>query len=759
MAVTYDRAGRQGPLASQGRSVPFYVSAFDEFPGPSEILRVLKRHKLLVAFIVLPVTAMATTYGVLAPQRYTASAMIALDPKDAPLRNLGTLPGGLIRDMPILETQLHVVVSPVVLGEVADRLHLADNPTFVSPPSVKTRLVEIVEAKAAPFQAELGPLKTLLTPSADPAVTEPTRDDVVNALARNLEVATVGQSYAMTLSYRATDPVLAASVVNETARAYVRHQLKSKLATTSGASSYLETRLATLRSEVEEAESELEAYRAQNSLPIEGNDEPLSRRVNELNLELIGVRSEIAVTSARVEALKGLQADADPTVLARAMESQTAETLSLEAVNLARRRAELQLSFGDQHPSVQALRADEAALRRKIRDEAERNLAEVTRSLDLLRVKADEITREIKTAEAKIAADQHAMVQIANLKRDADVNRRLYEEMLTQRKLLAEQQSLVQPDVEIIAEASADIRSSSPPLFFYLLIGFVGSSALAMLLALLRDRADPRVRSARQLERLTGHQILARLPTERQFRRLRPEQFVELHPNGAYAESLRHAYLELEARRPERESLVVLVTSTLQGEGKSSTVSGLAGLLRRSGKRVVVIDLDLRRPRLSRLFPQEEQAVTINELLQSSNEVWETHMARLLTRPSSVVLPAEPAGDEVLPLLESRQLSATIKALRLRYDYVLLDTPPVLPTSDATFLMRHSDVALMVCRWLVTEVSAVREAAERLDVPQGAPLLGIILNMIDPAGYKAYAPSYGERTPLDGSYPYGSAKK
>jgi polysaccharide biosynthesis transport protein len=754
MALTDQPASAQ-PAATGRWTTPLYASAFDEFPGPQEILRILRRHKLLIACTILPIAALATGYGLLAPKRYTASAMIALNPKDAPLRNMGALPGQLIRDMPILETQLHVVLSPVVLGQVADRLDLAQNAAFMSPPSVKSRLIKVVEAEAAPFQEHLAGLTTLVGRAAWAEPEGPSRDDIINRLARNLSVEQVGQSYAMTLSYRTTDPVLAASVVNETARVYIRHQLSAKLDATDEASSYLEVRLVQLRDEVERTDSELEAYRAENALPVEGNDVSLARRVSDLNLELIQARSEIAVAEARINSLQALQGSSDPSVLARALDSQTAETLSLEAAGLARRRAELLLTYGEGHPSVQALRADEAALRRTIRQEAERSLAEVQRGLDLLKVKGQEIEREIEATEEKIARDQHAMVQIANLKRDAQVNRQLYEEMLTQRKLLAEQQSMVQPDVEIIAEASADIEPSSPPFVFFPVVGLVGSSALAILLALIRDRADPRVRSARQVERQTGQRVMARLPIERKFRKLRPEQLVNSNPNGVYAESLRHLYHDLEAVRSDPGSLVVLVTSTAPGEGKSSTVSGLAGLLRRSGKRVAVIDLDLRRPRLSRLFARDHQVLPINELLTAPVERWEQEMAAMLTRPFTV-LPARAAGDEVLTLLESRQLSATIKALRLRYDYILLDTPPVLPTSDAPFLARYADATVMVCRWLVTEVSAVREASERMAAQFPGPLAGVVVNMIDRAAYGTYAPSYGELAPRDGTYPYGN---
>ena len=133
-------------------------------------------------------------------------------------------------------------------------------------------------------------------------------------------------------------------------------------------------------------------------------------------------------------------------------------------------------------------------------------------------------------------------------------------------------------------------------------------------------------------------------------------------------------------------------------------------------------------------------------------EIWVRRL-HAMTPETFTVIPGRASRDDILPLLGSRRLGATVKALRLSFDYVLIDTPPVLPSSDACFLARHADVSILVCAWLKTEVTAVREAAERLSAPGLAPLIGVVLNMIDPSGYRAYAASYGERLSIEGYYP------
>lgn len=741
---------RQAPAAAASA----FAAAFDDFPGPSEVLRVIRRHKLLMVLVILPLTMLAGAYGLLAPDRYRATSIVALVPKDPALANLGATPGQLVRDMPVLETQIRVILSPAVLGDVVDRLDLLNNPDFIRPLSVRSQLVDLVKTAMESYRLtdKIREAKESLGLDFGADRKPLSRNDMIRSLAEDLDVEQAGQSYAITISFTGPNPDLGASIVNEVAQSYVRRQLADKLAATGGAAAYLTTRLSELRKEVEQADRSLEQYRVSNQLPVDGNEELLSKRVNDLTTELIGVRSEIAVTESRVRSLETLQSNPDPSQLARALDSSTAQALQLEEVALERRRAELLASYGERHPLVQALRADQAALRRKIRNEAELSLADVRRGLDLLRVKETELARAIADAEATITSDQRALVQGANLKRDADVNRRLYEELLTQQKLLTERQSLIQPDMQVIAEASSDIRNSAPPLVFYPVIGFIGSCGLATLLALIRDRSDPRVRSAAQLERLTGLRVLGRLSTVRQLRSIPAPRFVGANPRSAYTESLRHIYHALEHQRQGRDAMVVMLTSTSAGEGKSTTVAGLAGLLRHSGRRVAVIDLDLRRPRLNQLFELDAQATTINALLLANRDEWVRSVYALTPQPFAVI-PAHVTYDDVLPLLDSRQMGATIRALRLSFDYVLIDTPPVLPTSDACSLARHADTTILVCRWLRTEIAAVREAVDRLTAPRLAPVFGVVLNMVDPVAYGSYAPSYGERAPLTTSYP------
>ena len=243
------------------------------------------------------------------------------------------------------------------------------------------------------------------------------------------------------------------------------------------------------------------------------------------------------------------------------MDTATAQALQLEEVELDRRAADLLAKPVKRHPMVLALRADQAVLRQKLRGEAQLNMVEAQRTLDLMRAKELGLIQEIAASEAKIAEEQRAMVGIVDLRQSADVNRRLHEELLTQQKLLIERQSLAQPDVQVIAEASPEIESASPPFVFFPIAGLVGSGALGLLLGLVRDRLDRRVRAARQLERLTGLAVLARLPQVKGLGMEGSARHLLARPDGAYAESLRQLLLALEVRRRDGSGLVCLMAS------------------------------------------------------------------------------------------------------------------------------------------------------------------------------------------------------
>ena len=725
----------------------------DEFPTPGELLRVVRRHVLLVLAVVLPLTAAATAYGLLTPVRYVATASLALAPRGTALPNLGEVPGQLVRDMPVLATEQRVITSPPVLGAVVDSLDLTRDPAFVSPPGLRRSVVELAEAAGpwigiAPGSDALQLVRSLVYPPAP----EMDREAAIQQLAEDLDVEQVAQSYAVAISLRSADPVLASKIVNEVARAYVQRQLESKISSAGDTSNYLKRRVDELRRQVATAEAGLATFRVSHGLPVEGSEEERATRANTLTLQLVDLRAQVAVAEAKVRSLERMIGSNDIAALEGALDSNTAQALQLQDVELQRRAADLLASYGERHPLVQSLRADQDTLRQRLKREAEATLAAARRDLELLRVKADETAREIQETQSQIGGDEHVLVEYRDLQRQADADRTLYEQLLAQQKLLDDRLSMLQPDVQVIAEASPELEPASPPLAFFPLVGFVGSAGLALLLALVRDRLDPRVRSAHQLEKVTGLPVLARLPRDRRVRRAQPWRYVSANPGSAYAETLRHIHYALEAARRPEHGLVVLVTSPSEGEGKSTTVAGLGGLLHHAGRRTVVVDLDLRRPRLARLHREAEPAATINELLTATEAQRERWIDELADRDYAIVA-ATPAGGAVLPLLEGRALPQTIGALKKRFDYVLLDTPPVLPSSDARFLARHADVSLLVCRWMRTDLVAVREAADLLEGDGLAVLLGVAVNMIRAGGYPKYAYSYGERPLEAGSYP------
>lgn len=749
---------RQATIPSPTLSIQ--TSALDEFPTPAELVRVAARHKLLLASVILPITMLAALYGYLAPARFNASAIVALAPVEATLPNMAPIPGQLVRDPSVLQTEIRVVTSPAVLGGVVDSLDLLSNPAFTDPPSVRASIMGFAQPVLQPIRDTARELVTQLRGYLNPdgAVSETpdpgfTRHDAILAIADKLRVEQSGQSYAISIDYRGTDPALAASIVNEIARGYVQHRLDEKRTVAQQAAAYLESRLIGLRREIQQSGADLEGYRERNALPVSIDDVAATSRLNDLKLKLLDVRGELGVAEARARALQDLQSSNNSAQLLRALDTATAQALQLEEVELDRRAADLLAKYGERHPMVLALRADQAVLRQKLRSEAQLNMVEAQRTLDLMHAKESGLIQEIAASEAKIAEEQRAMVGIVDLRQSADVNRRLHEELLTQQKLLIERQSLAQPDVQVIAEASPEIESASPPFVFFPVAGLVGSSALGLLLGLVRDRLDRRVRAARQLERLTGLAVLARLPKVKGLGMEGSARHLLARPDGAYAESLRQLLLALEVRRRDGSGLVCLMASPGEEEGRSTTVAALAILMRHAGRRVAAVDLNFRRPRLDLLLSDEDLNPALNDLLVSPSETRERRLAVLLRQPFAI-LPARPASEDMLlPLIEGDELAALIEDLRQKFDYVLLDTSPVLATSDACSLARHADVSVLVCRWMSTELGAVREAIGRLGSPDRAPVLGLVLNAIEPKAYRNQAASFGERAPVEGSYP------
>jgi len=262
---------------------------------------------------------------------------------------------------------------------------------------------------------------------------------------------------------------------------------------------------------------------------------------------------------------------------------------------------------------------------------------------------------------------------------------------------------------------------------------------MGMFLALFVERLDHGVRGAVQLEEMTGLRNLAVVPAVSQPDDPTPTDFVIKKPLSAYSESVRAIANALALAAGKNPPGIVVITSSLPGEGKSTLSLSLARLSARMGKKTCLIDCDLRRPAIAKLLPELKAEKTLVELLDAEATLEEA----VVTDPASGlhIVMARDGGDRSPDLIASAAMSLLLRTAHSLYDLVVIDSPPVLPVGDSTVLARHADSLIYVVRWDITPRDAVSNGL-RILANAGARVTGTALTQVNFERYTKY--SYGE---------------
>jgi len=707
-----------------------------QYPAPpvglplGELLRVLRRRLWVILWVVGVITVIATLAGLLKSETYTATALVMIQPQGSAIPGLEQARQGSSADATDIETQIRFIRSHENLARTVDRLGLDENPSLIraeDEQSVLTSLLPSGLAKAPDNGAEEDS-KSL-------------REQAVAALHNGLDVAQSGRSSMLAISYTAPDPVKAARLADGVAKAYVEGQLEQKLANVKRARSWLGDRVENLRLGVMEAERAIEEYRAAHDLYGGEGTTPDSQQIAALTTQQIDARAERTAKQSKLRRVRELRDAGDYELLASTLSSPLLMDLRQRELELARREAELSQEYGEQHPRIQQLEAEKAGITERIGLEIDNAIRGLETEIEMARSREEAFRQSL--AEAKGEAKGHsaltgqAQVALRELERKASAERSLYENFLVRLKETEAQQEIIRPDARIVSPAEVPGAPSSPSPMVFAFVGFTGSLVLGSILAVLLEQLDTSLRSGRQLESLLGVRSLGLVPAV-------TENDASLHdyfaskPDSAYAEGVRSVYTQIRWAQAESPPKVILVTSALPGEGKTSLAGSLAMCAAQVQQRALLVDLDLRRPAIAERFGLESDA-GILELL--ADDVYFEDVAQSDPHTGIDILAAAERTKSPSGLLTSNRLQRLLQEARERYDLIVVDTTPVLGIADAKMLASSVDAVVFVIRWERTKRDAARSALEELaDVADN--VVGAVLNNVDMKRHAYYA--YGD---------------
>ena len=738
--------------------------------------RAIRKRIWLVLGIVALVTMLAVVYVARKPDFYEAQARVQVDLEDTSVVNKPRPLYGPTDDPIYFNTQLQILVSPGLMRRVVRTLDLEHNPDFFkgNPAQQQStwqtlrRMVGLgskqQETGAKP-QDQLPLTTTVAQATAREDLNEAKRlAPYVNTILSGLKVEPVKESrgyYKETslidIKYTHTDPQVAFKVVNAIAETYVYSNLEKRTEANSTTGDFLQKRIAELQQQIRTGEERLVNYAKNNQIiSLDPNQNTVVERLAGLNQQLLEAENERKTAEAAYNAAKA------PDAASALTDDSSKQTGEIEAklVELRQKRALLLVEATEEAPEVKEVDQQIGELDRQLKDARSRKSATLLTNLNTRYKQALEREQSLRKAfeqqRAQTLSQNEAAINYRIIQQEIETNKSLLNGLLQSAKendvVLAGKPN----NISIVDYALTPDSPVGPNRARTVILAFFLSIGLGLGLALFLEYLDDTVHSTEEVERTLHLPALAVIPSVGGAvrRRVLPgTTALQKHSNGngngnaellmnvdgrsPLAEAYRHLRTSVLLSTAGRTPKTLLVTSSLPGEGKTTTAVNTAISLAQTGATVVIIDADMRRPRLQSIFGMHGQE-GLSSIL--SSDVSEEEMLAVIRSDEDSglsVLTSGPIPPNPAELLGSDQMRRLVAALQAKYTHVVIDSPPVSSFTDGVLISTMVDGVLLVVHGGRSSRHIVRRSKQLLN-DVGAKIFGVVLNNVNLQSHDYY---------------------
>jgi capsular exopolysaccharide synthesis family protein len=702
----------------------------------TDLWLIVRKRRLLLACAAVGLGLLAAADGYNRGKLYTASGEMQIQPGSAAelKQSISSVLGGGGSLDVVIESDSRILTSDKLLTMVAGVLKLQDNETFMrGHPSLWTRLTGAKSNVALHGNLD------------DPGV----RSSIVGNLRGHLVIARVPRTQMITISYTSSSPKLSADIVNALESEFIKNNFITHYSSTQQVTNWLTSQIDDLRAVVQNSQDQMvDLQKKLGITALDPNHSLIVQEIGELEKGAEDATEQRGNDDARYHILQSLPPSRiQDSSIVRGMEGSQGQLTSLrtQRAQMQADLARLQPVYGPNYPQVKQLNAQIHAMNLEIAREEGAVVDKAKDSLDIAHQTEDRAKGLLDSRVHELYGQRDDIVRYALLTEEYESNRRMYESILARLREAAVDAGLDSADISVVDLASLPMSpSSTSPVRMGeigLLFGLLGGMALALLL----EKMDTRMRDSKHIQELLGLSALAIIP-QTNWKGKEAERELGVGPEilwdarSSFSEAIRVLRTSMQLSSTARQSRVVAVTSCQPGEGKSTVSTNMAAALAQGGKKVVLVDTDMRRPSIYwRLGLTAKTG--LSEYLtgnQSLDAVIQTHetLTTLDLIPSgfSPPLPAD--------LLGSDQMKTLVQLLRERYEYVIFDTPPALSVTDPLIVSSLSDGLVLVIRQGYCTRAMLSRAAEifrGVDVK----VYGFVLNGVDASlpeyyGYLGY---------------------
>jgi polysaccharide biosynthesis transport protein len=704
-----------------------------------QLFGVIRRRANVILGCMVLGTVLATVWIFQLTPRYTAEATVMLDTRKNQMVDFTSLMAGLSGDQSVVRSEMEILKSRALADKVAEKLNMDTWPEY----NPSLRQPGFFDALLSPISWVTNAIRSLTTSSSAAALdaearTRDRKAAEVTLLMDRMEITNDGRSYLIKIHAQSTNRNAAALIANTYVDFYLLDQIEAKFDAVKRATGWLNDQLDTLRDKVRDSERAVEVYKDQNNLTQTTKGTTLSeQQMSELNSQLILATADRAQKESSLAQIRSGNNESSAV-----LNSPLVEKLRADEADLMHKKAELSNRYQPSHPTMVNLQSQIEEIKRKIDDEAGKTVRGLQGDVNAARAKENSLREQLGSIQKSANQEGKLDVQLRELQREADANKLLYENFLTKFKQTSSEEDIQQADARLVSSALPPRIPSFPKKTVLVGLAFLVSLLVGAAAAFILERLDNGFRSAEQVEKLLGVSTLGLVPGV--VRQELPQDVVVKRPTSQYSESIRSIRTALRYSDVDNPPKVVLITSSLAGEGKTVFAGSLARSVARSGGKSLLVDCDLRRPSVAKLLGVNGEPGMLDVFAENANI---DALIRIDEDSGMHYIPSKGGTANPQDLLSSQQMRSFLERMRARYDLIVLDAPPVLAVSDPIILSHFVDTTIYLVRWETTPRPIVTGAVKMLR-SNGGDIAGVVLSRVNARKHATYG--YG-----DNGYYYG----
>jgi capsular exopolysaccharide synthesis family protein len=681
---------------------------------------VIMRRKWTVLTFMAIVMVAGWTATYLQTPIYRATGTLQIEPEEKIIQYQEATPGQSQSwdSYEHMKTQLEILRSRAVAERVVTEMNLTEHPLFNAPPK-KSGL-----SRFLPWLGDDARARTEAPRETTVALSDKIRG-VSGVVQGGLSVEQVGDSRLVRISFSSPDAKLAADVVNSITTVFINMNLARRIESTSYAKTFLQDRLQQVQAKLEDSEKKLVDFARQQELVKTGNKDEQDNVDTQVLQTYTAALTQAQQDRIKAESLYNSLQGASIEGLPEVMENDVVKSLKERKTKLEAEYREGLKIYKPAYPKMQQLESQIEETRDAINAEIQNVKALIKARYQAALAQETSLMAKQRESKMGILSEQERSIQYNILKREVDTNRELFEGLLQRLKEIGVGGGVGTNNISVVDRAEVPGGPFTPNpqknLMMALLIGLLGGIGLAFFF----EHLDDTIKAAEELEQLLGLPVLGVIPFSRTQTggKLFQENF---DTRSHFAEAHRSLRTALQFSTPEGMPKVLMITSTSMGEGKSTTALSLAMQIAQAGKKVLIIDSDLRKASLHANLELDNQTGLTNYLAGDAKPVDITSTTEV---PNLYAIPSGPLPPNPAELIGSSKMVALLSLAAEKFDAVIVDGPPVLGLADAPLLGSIADATILVVEVGGTRRDFAKGAVKRLRSTRTHLIGGVLTKM------------------------------